>query len=92
MHCSATAPRLSRPGGTGLKTLRQHFWRMLGSYVLLSAVGLGLALVITALRVALPQLDVGWTLIGLALAELAVATVVWMKIARLLALIQQSRH
>ncbi len=76
----------------GLKTLRQHFWRMLGSYVLLSAVGLGLALVITALRVALPQLGVGWTLIGLALAELAVATVVWMKIARLLALIQQSRH
>lgn len=75
----------------GLHTLRHNFWRMLGGYLVLTVLGLSVAAAITVLRIALPQLGVLWMLLGLVLAQLAVAAIAWMRIARLQALVAQSR-
>jgi len=52
-------------------------------------VGLGLAAALTTLRLALPGWF--WFGFGLVLAQFAVAAIVWMRIARLLVLIDLSR-
>jgi hypothetical protein len=75
----------------GCKLLKARVLAVLGHYLSLSIVGLVLALGITALRIALPQLGAFWFILGMVLAQLAVAAVAWMRMARLLALIDLAR-
>jgi hypothetical protein len=76
----------------GLKTLRHGLLSLLGSYVVWTILGLLLAAVLTALRLAIPQLGVVWMLLGIVLAQLVIAIVAWMRIARLLTLIAHSHN
>lgn len=76
----------------GLKVLRKNASGVLGSYILVTLLGVVLAVTITAVRIALPQLGALWFCIGLVLTQVAVATLVWMRITRLLALIEVSRE
>ena len=71
----------------GCKTIRSRLLPMLGFYLGLSLVGVLAALGITALRIALPQLGALWLLLGVLLAQAAVAAIGWMRIARLTALV-----
>ena len=73
----------------GCRVVRQRALSMLGCYLLISLVGLGLAAALTTLRLALPGWF--WFGFGLVLAQFAVAAIVWMRIARLLVLIDLSR-
>ncbi len=77
----------------GCRLLKAQFGSALVYFLSLTALGLVLAAAITALRIALPQLGVGWFVLGVVLTELAVIAVGWMRIARLVALIDLShRH
>ena len=78
----------------GCKTIRARFLPMLGFYVGLSLVGALAALALTALRIALPQLGAFWLVLGVLLAQVAIAAIGWMRIARLTALtdIAQARR
>lgn len=76
----------------GLKTLRHNLLPMLGGYLVFTFVGLLLAAVLTALRLAMPQLGAFWMVLGLLLAQVVIAILAWMRIARLLTLIAQSRN
>ena len=69
------------------KMVKAHFWGTLGFYVGFTLAGVVLAIAITALRVALPQLGAFWFILGVVLAELAVLTIAWMRITRLVALV-----
>ncbi len=71
----------------GCKVTRTRFLATLGYYLAFTALGLVLALGITALRVALPQVGAGWLVLTVVLAQSAVAAVGWMRIARLVALV-----
>lgn len=71
----------------GCKVVKGEFLTMLGFYLGLSALGLLVAMSITALRVALPQLGVFWFLLGAVLAQMGIASIGWMRIARLTALV-----
>jgi hypothetical protein len=75
----------------GCKLLKSRPLALLGYYLAITVVGLGAALAVTALRILLPQLGAFWFILGVLLAELAVALMAWMRIARLLALIDLSR-
>lgn len=70
----------------GCKQIKARFWTHIGVYAAFTAAGLLLALAVTALRIALPQLGALWFVIGLVLAQLAIVLVGWMRIARLVAL------
>ena len=76
---------------SGLKTLRRHLLPTLGGHLAFTVVGLLLAAVLTALRLAMPQLGAFWMVLGLLLAQVIVAILAWMRIARLLTLVAQSR-
>ena len=69
------------------KMVKARFWGTLGFYVGFTLAGVVLAIAITALRVALPQLGAFWFILGVVLAELAVLTIAWMRITRLVALV-----
>ena len=69
------------------KMVKAHFWGTLGFYVGFTLAGVVLAIAVTALRVALPQLGAFWFILGVVLAELAVLTIAWMRITRLVALV-----
>ena len=69
------------------KMIKARFMGTLGFYVGFTLVGGALALAITALRVALPQLGAFWFILGVVLAQLAVLAVGWMRITRLVALV-----
>jgi hypothetical protein len=69
------------------KMVKARFLPTLGFYVGFTLVGIVLAVAITALRVALPQLGAFWFLVGVLLAELAVVVLGWMRITRLVALV-----
>ena len=71
----------------GCKTIKARFLPMLGLYLGLSLFGALVALGITALRIALPQLGGFWFVLGVVLAQAAVAAIGWMRIARLTALV-----
>lgn len=75
----------------GLKTLRHNFLPMVGGYLTVTVAGLLLVAVLTALRIAMPQLGAIWMVLGLLFAQIIVAVIAWMRIARLYALIAQSR-
>ncbi len=75
----------------GLKTLRHNLLSMLGGYLVFTVVGLVLVAVLTALRLAMPQLGMFWMVLGLLLAQVVIAVLAWMRIARLLTLMAQSR-
>lgn len=75
----------------GLKTLRHNLLPMLGGYLAFTVVGLLLVAVLTALRLAMPQLGAFWMVLGLLFAQVVIAILAWMRTARLLALIAQSR-
>ncbi len=75
----------------GCKMLKSRVLAVLGHYLGVTVAGLALALAITALRVALPQVGTLWFVLGLLLAETAVATVAWMRLTRLLALVDLAR-
>ena len=68
------------------KMIKARFLGTLGFYVGFTLVGGALALAITALRVALPQLGAFWFILGVVLAQLAVLAIGWMRITRLVAL------
>ena len=76
----------------GCKLIKARWAASIGFYLAITVVGVGVALAITALRIALPQLGVVWLALGLMLAELAVLAVGWVRIARLLALIDLSQR
>ncbi|MBC7918122.1 MAG: hypothetical protein H7Y28_09975 [Rhodoferax sp.] len=76
----------------GLQTLRHNLLPMLGGYLVVTVVGLLLVIGLTALRLAMPQLGAFWMVMGLLLAQVVIAILVWMRIARLLTLIAQSRN
>jgi len=63
----------------------------LGSYFLITAVGLVLAALLGIARINSPHATFAGFLVSLALTELIVVAAVWMRIARLLALIQITR-
>ena len=69
------------------KMVKARFWGTLGFYVGFTLAGVVLAIAVTALRVALPQLGAFWFILGVVLAELAVLTIAWMRITRLVALV-----
>ncbi len=69
------------------KMIKARFLGTLGFYVAFTLVGVVLALAVTALRVALPQLGTFWFILGVVLAELAVLAIGWMRITRLVALV-----
>ncbi len=71
----------------GCKGIRARFWFSFLAFAGFTVVGLALALAITALRVALPQLGFAWLALGLVLAQAAVVVIGWMRIARLVTLI-----
>ncbi|MBC7620716.1 MAG: hypothetical protein H7293_17325 [Candidatus Saccharibacteria bacterium] len=71
----------------GCKTIRSRLMPVLGFYLGLSLVGASLALAITTLRIALPQLGAFWLVLGVLLAQVAIAVIGWMRMARLTALI-----
>lgn len=75
----------------GCRMLKSRVLAVLGHYLGISLIGLALALAVTALRVALPQLGPFWFVLGMLLAQVAVATVAWMRLARLLALMDIAR-
>jgi len=63
----------------------------LGSYFLITAVGLILATLIGIARINSPHATFGGFLVSLALTELIAVAAIWMRVARLLALIQIAR-
>ena len=69
------------------KMVKSRFWGTLGFYVGFTLAGLVLALVVTALRVALPQLGVVWFILGVVLAQFAVLAIGWLRITRLVAMV-----
>ena len=69
------------------KMVKARFLPTLGFYVGFTLTGIVLAVAITALRVALPQLGALWFSLGVLLAELAVLALGWMRITRLVALV-----
>ena len=69
------------------KMVKARFWGTLGFYAGFTLAGGVLAVAITALRVALPQLGAFWFILGVVLAELAVLAIGWMRITRLVALV-----
>jgi hypothetical protein len=69
------------------KMVKARFLQTLGFYVGFTLAGIVLAVAITALRVALPQLGAFWFLVGVLLAELTVVVLGWMRITRLVALV-----
>ena len=75
----------------GCKTIKSRFLPMLGFYLGLSLVGALVALAITTLRIALPQLGAFWLVLGVLLAQVAIAAIGWMRIARLTALVDMAQ-
>ena len=71
----------------GCKTIRSRLLPTVGFYLGLSLAGVLLALAITGLRIALPQLGAFWLVLGVLLAQVAIAVIGGMRIARLTALI-----
>ncbi len=71
----------------GCKQIKARFMMHIGMYAAITAVGVAIALVVTALRIALPQLGALWFAIGLVLAQIVIVLVGWMRIARLVALV-----
>ena len=71
----------------GCKLIKANLGASLRYFGGITVLGLAVALGVTALRVALPQLGLAWFALGLVLAQLAVLAIGWMRIARLVALI-----
>lgn len=69
------------------KMVKARFWGTLGFYVAFTVAGALLAIAVTVLRVALPQLGAFWFILGVVLAQLAVLSIGWMRITRLVALV-----
>lgn len=84
-------PSVIKAWWRGCRMLKSRVLAVLGHYLAISLIGLVLAVTITALRVALPQLGGFWFVLGVLLAEIAVACVAWMRITRLLALMDIAR-
>ena len=63
----------------------------LGSYILITAVGLILIALLAIARINSPPATFSGTLVSLVLTELIATAAIWMRVARLLALIQISR-
>ena len=73
------------------KMVKARFLPALGFYAGFTLAGIVLAVAITALRVALPQLGAFWFSLGVLLAELAVLALGWMRITRLVALVDMAQ-
>ena len=69
------------------KQIKARFWMHVGIYVAFTAAGLLLVAAITALRIAVPQLGALWFTLGLVLMQSAIVVMGWMRIARLVALV-----
>lgn len=69
------------------KMVKARFLGTLGFYVGFTLAGALLTVAITALRIAVPQLGALWFTLGLVLTELAVLAIGWMRITRLVALV-----
>lgn len=76
---------------SGLKAIKRSLLTMLGGYLLITIVGLLIAALVTAARLSLPMVGMGWTVLGMLLAQLVVALVAWMRVTRLMALARWSR-
>lgn len=85
-------PSVIKAWWRGCQLLKARPLSLLGHYLAISIVGLSLAAALTALRIVLPQLGAVWFTLGLVLAQLAIAAIAWMRVARLLALIDLSRQ
>jgi len=75
----------------GLRLVCAHPVAALGSYILITAIGLILVALLAIARINSPHATFSGTLVSLALTELIAAAAIWMRIARLLALIQIAR-
>ena len=73
------------------KMLKSQFLRAMAFYGGFTLAGIVLAVVVTALRVALPQLGAVWFIVGVVLTELAVVVLGWMRITRLVALVDMAQ-
>lgn len=76
----------------GCRMLVRQGRAVLGHYLGITLAGLALAAALSALRLALPQLGLAWFVLGVVLAQGAVLVLVWMRCARLLALIELARR
>jgi hypothetical protein len=75
----------------GLRLVCAHPVAAFGSYILITAIGLILVALLAIARINSPHATFSGTLVSLALTELIAAAAIWMRIARLLALIQIAR-
>ena len=75
----------------GLRLIFARPVAALGSYILITVVGLILVALLAIARINSPHATFSGTLVSLALTELIAAAAIWMRIARLLALIQIAR-
>jgi hypothetical protein len=75
----------------GLRLVCAHPVAALGSYILITAIGLILVALLAIARINSPHATFSGTLVSLALTELIAAAAIWMRVARLLALIQIAR-
>lgn len=72
----------------GLRLMFAHPVATLGSYIVITAVGLMLMALLGIARINAPHATLSGFLVSMALTELIAVAVIWMRIARLLALIQ----
>ncbi len=75
----------------GLRLLARRPLAILGFYLGVTIVGLGLAGLLAVARINVPALGAGSFLAGLVLAQLAVLVLAWMRCARLFGLIELAR-
>ena len=73
------------------KMVKAQFLGAVGFYLGFTLTGMVLVVVVTALRVALPQLGSAWFIIGVVLTELTVVVIGWMRITRLVALVDMTQ-
>jgi len=75
----------------GVKLLLRRPFSLLGAYVVITAIGLGLAALVALGRVQVPALGSGGTVAAFLLTQLAVVVLGWMRSARLFALMALAR-
>jgi hypothetical protein len=75
----------------GVKLLVRRPLALLGSYVIITAIGLAVAALLALARVQVPALGVGGTIAAFLLTQLAVVVLGWMRSARLFALMALAR-